>query len=975
MTGKARPAGGKRRRSPLGTRGASRWIHGAKSEHQRKIVELLTVMTEADVTLIGQDSLELIPKDPLNAESCNATLDASQDEMQGAGKKSECDYTLYKGDHLSEPLLEDFTYDSEDASENVTLNTLRTSPGDKDSFYAGEWKDSNEEVSSQEESAPPCRLLDKPKESSEVEEVPGPNTAWELMAEEALPARDLLVDTLTVPILEDPLVIMGESLLDCIVKDSPIKEVSSFLTQPTNTLFKRNMHFTDEELLITSNISNMGERTSDQNGNMTDTEQPTESADTGLTISPDALDAHLDNTYTVMQSNRRLKERFRRNVAYCISQEEVMSGSSPPEIVETVSKGEHEAEEKLAPVQAEMARDCKQGDMGDKGSSLSHITRSCYLNHYEASLKLCERNASEFSLKQLLLQEGDMDFCRAISGLGQDQQRQLTRVLDLQRCSVTLEKKIKEIENLQLQEGDLDWDQTIQELEHDQKKQQIQIMDLYYDAISLGAKIKELEVDILNQNGFSDTIAALKRSITDLTAAKNKATAEKDKAESCLKSIEEALASTKGDLQDCEAERSALVLQLKELKADVGTLREKLQEEVGEKTKYMSHCEELDSILHGKEEEIQELSTVKHKLEQKVSGAASALHKTKGEKDSLERHVTSLQATLQRQKEERRAERKKLVCKYNKLVAQIKSLQARSEDEHAEMEKMHQQIHTFRMENGELQQQVAKGKNEIHFLQVESARWKEQYDQIRESQTLKEKMQNQIISILRYKLRLQQEELRKKEEIIAWKMHILGRLHLDMKSVHSDLSTRSLYTEESRFNSPYVQKASNLLSKIRSLLALTEGLLSCQDSKTVADSSKKSETGFKRNEKTKSHSIKKKTIEEKHESTAAMRKLIIKERPSEGHHTGDPVTGQEESPHGSDLLRTKLGEYHKQTDNNWSAFKDRESNLASEEECKAVIEEDKTFQVDFGSLACKASDALQHGTQRNHSLCTGSGWL
>nr|XP_056710945.1 cancer-associated gene 1 protein [Euleptes europaea] len=786
-------------------------------------------MSEADIISISCISPELIHKDSLNAESCSAALDASQDEMQGAGKKSECDYTLYKGDHLSEPLLEDFIYDSEDASEKLMtppLNTRRTWPIDKDSFYASEWKDSNEELSSQEESTQQCRILDKPKKSCGIEKDPGQKVAWELMTKEALPAGDLFLDTLAVPIQEDPLVIMGESLLDCIVKDSPIKEVSSFLTQSTSSLFKTDGTFADEDLPITLEGSNMAEKTSDQDGNMMDTEQPTESADTGLTISPDILDENLDYVCTLMQSNRHLKERLKRNLAYCTNQEEVVSSPSPPEIVETVSKGEHKAENKLVSLQAEMPKDCRQGDTGDR--SPSHITRSCCLNPYEASLKLCERNTLEFSSKQLLLQEGDMDFYKAINGLGHDQQKQLTQVLDLQQCGVVLEKKIKEMEILLLQEGDVGWDKTIHELKEDQKKQQTQIMDLYYDAVSLGTKVKELEVDIRKRHDFFDTINTLKKNIADLMEAKNKAIEEKDKAESFLKSTEEALASTKGHLQDFDAERSTLMLQLKKFKADVSALQEKLQEEVEQKTTYMNQCVALDSILHRKEQEIQELSSDKHKLEQEVGGTVSALKKMKEEKDSLEKHITSLQAAMQRQKDERRAEKKKLACRYSKLVAQIKILQVQSENEQAEMEKMQQQIHTFRMENGELEQQVAKSKNQNHFLQAESARWKEQYDQIRESQTLKEKMQYQIIEVLTYKLQLQQEELRKKEEIIAWKMHILGRLHLDMKSVHSDLSTRSLCTEENHSNSPYVQKASNLLLKIRSLLALTEGLLTCQ---------------------------------------------------------------------------------------------------------------------------------------------------
>ncbi|XP_048364029.1 cancer-associated gene 1 protein isoform X2 [Sphaerodactylus townsendi] len=942
-------------------------------------------MSEADIISISCVSLELIHKDSLNAESCSTALDTSQDEMLGTRMRSECDHTLYKGDHLSEPLFEDFLYDSEDASEKLMtpLNTLRTCPVDKDCSYTSEWKDSNEELSSQEEATQQCRILDKQKESCGMAKDHGQEAAWELTTEEALPGKDLFLDTLAMPTQEDPLVIMGESLLDSIVKDSPIKEVSSFLTQPTSSLLKTEESFADEDFPITSEVSNVAEKTSDQDGNVVDTEQPTKSADAGLTVSPDTLDENVNYICTLMQSNRHLKERLKRNLAYCTNQEEAVSSPSPPESVGTVSKREHKAEKKLTPLQAEMAKDCRQGDVGDQGISPSHVTRSCCLNPYEASLKLYERNTLEFSSKQLLLQEGDMDFYGTINGLGHNQQQQLTHILDLQHCSVVLEKKISEMETLLLQEGDMGWDKAIQELKQDQKKQQTQIMDLYYDAVSMGTRVKELEVDVLKQRDFFDTINTLKRTVADLTEAKNRATEEKDRAESFLKSREEAFASTNGHLQDVEAERSTLMLQLKKFKADVSAFQGKLQEEMEQKAKYMDQCVELDSIFHRKEQEIQELRNIKHQLEQEVGGTVSALQKMKEEKHTLEKHVKSLQAVLQRQKDERRAERKRLGSRYNKLVAQIKILQVQSENEQAEMEKMQQQVHMFRMENDGLQQQVAKGKNENQLLQAESARWKEQCDQIRESQTLKEKMQYQIIEVLSYKLQLQQEELRKKEEIIAWKMHILGRLHLDMKSVQSDLSTRSLHTEENHSNSPYVQKASNLLTKIRSLLALTEGLLTCQDSKTVADSSKKSQTGIEQNEETKSFSIKNKTKKHK-KNSAATRELIIKERSSEGHHSLLTGTGQEESPHGSDdlpdLLRTKLRENHNLTDDNWSVFKDLETNLASkEEQCKTVTGDNRKLQNDFGSLACKASGAFQqfhhiyHGTQRLHSLPNGYG--
>lgn len=382
-----------------------------------------------------------------------------------------------------------------------------------------------------------------------------------------------------------------------------------------------------------------------------------------------------------------------------------------------------------------LAEQCRQGDTGDKGIIFPpHTTRSCYLSPYETSLKLCERNPSGLSSK---LQEGDMDFSKVIKDLEQDQQKQLTHIVDLQYGNIFFERKIKEMEKLLLQEGDMDFNKAIQQLEKDQRKHQTQIMDLYYDNVSLETKIKELEVDILRQHAFNDAIDKLKKNIADLTEANNKVTKEKNEAERCLKTMQDVLDSTKGHLHDFGVERSTLMLQLEKLSADFSTLQEKYQAQVEQKEKYMNQCAELSGILHTKEQEIKELSCLKDKLELEFGAATSALHKMREEMDATAKDLLSSQTELQRQKDERVAEKEELACKYKKLVAQIKILQEESENEQTETEKMQQQICVFKMENSELLQQITQEKDQNHSLRLESSRWKEQFEQIRESQTLK----------------------------------------------------------------------------------------------------------------------------------------------------------------------------------------------------------------------------------------------
>lgn len=401
-----------------------------------------------------------------------------------------------------------------------------------------------------------------------------------------------------------------------------------------------------------------------------------------------------------------------------------------------MSKEKCDAEENTLYLQSEkpftIAEKRRQGDMGDRGMFPSHPR--C-LSPYESSLKLSETNMLEFRSKQLRLQEGDMDFNRAISIVEQDQMKQCTHFMDLQYNNIFLEKKVKEMEKKLIQEGDMGLNKIIKGLVQDQKKQQTQIMDLYYDNVSLKTKIKQLEMDVVKQHYDTDTIK--ERNITDFMEVKNKVTEEKDEAKNCMKNANDVSASTTDNLQDTGTEKSTLTLQLENLKADYEILQEKYQAEVEEKKKYMNRCTELESILHNKEQEIHELDHLKQKLEHELNDTVSSLHKIKEAKDDTEKCLVSLQAELQRQNEERLAERDEMGCRYSKLVAQIKNLQVESENERVETEKMQQQIYAFKMENNELQQQIGKCKLQTQFLHQEAARWKQQYGQIRESQSLK----------------------------------------------------------------------------------------------------------------------------------------------------------------------------------------------------------------------------------------------
>ncbi|EMP31666.1 Translocon-associated protein subunit alpha [Chelonia mydas] len=630
-----------------------------------------------------------------------------------------------------------------------------------------------------------------------------------------------------------------------------------------SSLIKKNPCFVTEQLFFREDNFNLTGKAASHEENMTATEQHVDCAENLKDISPVSLDENIEYIRALMKSNRLMKENIKSNLLHCCNKEESVGGSLLSESGACISeKSLFQSSEKSLNGQEE----CKQGD---RGILPSYSTRSHCLSPYEASFNMYETKNSEVGPEKWLFQVGDVDLNEVIKGLEQDQQMQQTQIMDLQYDNIFLEKKIKEIEKLLLEEGSMDLDEVMKKVEQDQKKQHTQIMDLYYDNISLETKIKQLEVEIVQQQHFIETINKLKKNIEDLIEAKDKITVEKTETDSCLKNVQEALSSARDHLEEAGAERKALLLQLEKLKTDYSLLQEKHEAEMEQKTKSTTQCLQMDQTIRRKEQEIQELRHLKQKLDHEAKTATSTLHRLREEKENAEKQLLSLQAELQRQKDDWLAERQQLESRYNKLVAQIKILQTESENERAETEKMQQRISAFKIENQELQQQ--------------------------------EQMQYQMIQRLGHKIGIQKEELRKKEEEIEWKMHILRRFLLDMKSMHSDLIQKNLHSEEDHFSSPYVQRASQLLSKIRSLLSLTEGLLTCQDMDSTIEYSKKSEIITELGEKMKNVTLKKKTLEKE---------------------------------------ITKL-----------------ENHLAlKEEECKRLTGENEKLKGDLGSLTCKGQD-------------------
>ncbi|XP_062424049.1 cancer-associated gene 1 protein isoform X2 [Rhea pennata] len=552
---------------------------------------------------------------------------------------------------------------------------------------------------------------------------------WQSEKEKVSLSEQLSVKSLASP-YEKPFVEMGESLLDCIIKESPIKDVSYFLTQTHGSLFKIYPSFSTEELSSGEDNLNLAGKVPSPTGDMAVTGQQLDPSNTcresNNNFCPDSSYENFMYKPALMQSNREVKRTNKNCVIQCSKRGRVhRKFPSESEVPKADKKSlHHHSETSLAPKE-----EYKQGGTSNKVILSTHKTGSPCLSPYEASSNMFKTQYSKYNLEKLPFQEEVTNFSGVIKELEQGQQKQ-TQITDLQ-CDDKLLKKIKERGKLLLREGDYNLNEVTKRMKRNQKKQPTQITDSYSETISLETSLKELESKAVQQWHFEETVNKLKKDIEDLREGRGKVTKEKNEARNWLVVMQEALSNATKHLEEVGIEKKALLQQVEELKSAYCLLQKKHEAEL--KTKYLQR----DHTICRKEKKIRELQHLKQKLEQEAETVTSALHGLRKEKQNTEKGLLSLQTKFQGGKDGSLAERQQPGSKYNKLAAQLKILQVEFENEQAEREKMQQQIYEFRIENQKLQQQSAKDQEQNHILQLETARWKKKYDKVRESQTAK----------------------------------------------------------------------------------------------------------------------------------------------------------------------------------------------------------------------------------------------
>ncbi|KAM9103013.1 cancer-associated gene 1 protein isoform X5 [Sarcophilus harrisii] len=477
-----------------------------------------------------------------------------------------------------------------------------------------------------------------------------------------------------------------------------------------------------------------------------------------------------------------------------------------------------------------------------------------------------------------------------------------------------------------LDEEHIDLNDVINTLKQDNHKQQSKITELESSNFYLENNVKELQLKISKQQVFVDIINKLKENIEELIEDKYRVILEKNDIENSLRNLQKASTEIQKQLEESMLEKNTLISELKKMKTDFLLLQEKYKNELELKNKSINYCLEMEKALNKKGEEMGRLQNLRE-----VEKATSPLELLQGE--------------FQKQEEVKIQERN-----LGQLVAQVKILQSRTESERAKNTKLQQQTNEVKSENAKLKQQIARNEEQNYNWKLETAQWKQQLEEIMETDIAKK------------------EVLKKRERELEWKIHMLGRFLQHMKIMHSNLFLDCPSFEEDNLNSPGMRKTSQFISKMHNLMALMVGLLTYED--TDNPDNENFQDGENVYEKMKCFNFKKKNLEEellKHkERISTFRELIDNEKVSQEKVFEDRNSDSEEVENYTnvpDLLDTKLDQYHNLNEELNSQISKLGNLLESKEvQSNKIIEENDEYQKHLGKLINKDKDSSrEHG--------------
>nr|XP_014349022.1 PREDICTED: major antigen-like isoform X2 [Latimeria chalumnae] len=532
-------------------------------------------------------------------------------------------------------------------------------------------------------------------------------------------------------------------------------------------------------------------------------------------------------------------------------------------------------------------------------------------------------------------------------------------------------------EKRQLEQKVVHLDETLLRLEEYQATQADLILGLQNNNVALAAKIDALQLDALREEHLVETLGKLEQEINELNETNISITWEKNEIENCNRKLECALESAKRELEEKEKASRSVQMQLEKSSAVYRSLHEEHNALIQERDKFIHLSAELEGTVCQKETEIEHMKSEGGKTEAELNSLILSLRRLQEEKEEADKQLLSLTAELEQHKADREVEREQFEVKYSELVTMVDILRVESENEQRETERLKCQINLVKNENLHLQELAAQEQEHKLLMRHEADKWKQQLEEVTQGQKEKEAEAQQAMKKLTSEIAFLKETSSQKEDELKRKMNIFEKVIMDMKLVQSDLSSEGQSYEQDCVNFTCVHRASQLLYKINNLLALTEGILVCQEESSL--SSEQSENLSKGRvcelkDKIKHLDSKKKILEkeERRASVSNLKELKNRKTVPEDLKPEDADTvsaTMEGSKNSADQLKLKLDESQKLREEQYVLMAKTENLLEEKsKECENLLHENQTLQERLNSLDCKVKSFTEMFQMANQRL-------
>uniref|UniRef100_UPI00398EA269 cancer-associated gene 1 protein homolog n=1 Tax=Pristiophorus japonicus TaxID=55135 RepID=UPI00398EA269 len=391
------------------------------------------------------------------------------------------------------------------------------------------------------------------------------------------------------------------------------------------------------------------------------------------------------------------------------------------------------------------------------------------------------------------------------------------------------------VQTVKPQEENRYLDEKVSDLEKDAEQQNEVLRNQVTSLKCDNSETEYVDKNTSKKEQLAINLKNLENATKDMQEYNQKMMLAKDTIEDTAETVKIKLEKIQWQLTEIENANRNLHLQIRKLNADYSQIQEHHQCMVCENKSLADQCVDLQTNLNSTAAENEQMLTVIAKLEKKIEAALVNLAEIKTEKNKLEQQVQSLKDEYNIQEEVRNVEREQIIKNYSKLVDEVENLRVQSEREHIDTQNLKHEIAAVRNENLRLQEVTKEEIKEKKSAELDARRWKKEFHKLAAEQQEKESQTNIVVQMLKTEMNELKDTSKKKEKEVKHNMKMLTNIILDMKLVHTDLSTKRPADKGDCVNSVCVKRTSQILSKLDVILSSMEGIIVCRESNNCSN--------------------------------------------------------------------------------------------------------------------------------------------